>query len=119
MDQDHREYLEDRGSHQLEVEAYEREQRVSMRVGGDWGVLIRGIEGGYLIELVAGWLDERQVLTLANTLLSEIEMGRCSDGIRWDEDPEYPRADWRDEVWREDTTRSYQQWVDAQREANE
>lgn len=34
----------------------------------------------------------------------------------WDEDPKYPVADWRTEVFNDDTRQSYAEWVDSQRE---
>lgn len=119
MDQDHREYLEGQASDQLEREEYAHERReVDMRVGGDGWKLTRGIDGGYLIE-VEGWLDERQVQGLANTLLSEIEMDQRGDSGPWDDDPDYPSWDWRQEVASDSTRRGYAQWVAAQREDDE
>lgn len=33
----------------------------------------------------------------------------------WRQDPEYPRSDWKDEVWNADTLLGYWDWVLEQR----
>uniref|UniRef100_A0A6M3IMI3 Uncharacterized protein n=1 Tax=viral metagenome TaxID=1070528 RepID=A0A6M3IMI3_9ZZZZ len=37
----------------------------------------------------------------------------------WDENPEYPRSDWKDEVNNDDTNLGYWDWVEHQIESNE
>lgn len=34
----------------------------------------------------------------------------------WDEDPDFPAADWKYEVANDDTRQSYREWVASQRE---
>lgn len=88
MDQDHREYLEDRGSHQLEVEAYERDMKAlktpTLIDADRWGFMI---ENGtiYIViperfgALTTIALDLDSAVGFANAILSEVEIAMKGD----------------------------------------
>ena len=57
---------------------------------------------------------------LSNSLLQEVyHIARALSGSHWDNDPDYPPEDWRNEVANGDTRQSYQDWVAHQKDAAE
>lgn len=89
MDQDHREYLEDRGSHQLEVEAMERERRRfhAVEIGGVDGRAEFHHDDGFMFitlrqsgQKVATFsMDHDIAIRFANSILSEVEIAQRGD----------------------------------------
>lgn len=82
MDQDRREYLEDRGSHQLEVEAMERERTAKTNdsvAGARITPRQMGGETVLAIKLNVGNFSLDGAVLLANAILSEVEIATRGD----------------------------------------
>jgi hypothetical protein len=63
--------------------------------------------------------DGRRVLRHRMVTPQDLADEFCpGDASHWDEDPDYPLADWQHEVADDDTRQSYKDWVESQKERN-